>query len=263
MLFKCIYAPARLRPNTAANASNAEPSNLNRASRCSEGFGSQTATKSPPGPNLQSGSACLSLSGIIFLFRVVSRASCPRSEGGTPSTRFFKFVLSQMFYRQGVLIYPNKNRTKISRIRTFFPPRSFYSDSCKNMGLQRGIFCRGSSIPRTKTALVIPFFPAVALEHLQALEIGFDWLCFLRLRGLAFCHILLSHKTLRQFALLKLGLFFQITFRSTQHAEPSTKQLGLFFQIGFSTPQRCWGLTEIGFVFTKCPIHFIPRILLL
>jgi hypothetical protein len=49
--------------------------------------------------------------------------------------KFFKFVLSQMFYRQCVLIYPNKNRTKISRIRTFFPTSSFYSDSHENMGL--------------------------------------------------------------------------------------------------------------------------------
>ena len=143
--FKCISAPARLRPNAAASASTAEPSNLARASGCLKGFGSQAATKSPPGPNLQSGSACISLYGIIFLFRVVSRTSCPRSEGGTPSTRFFKFVHSQMFYRQGSLIYPNKNRTKICRIRTFFPTLSFYSDSCKNMGLHVEYFAVGRS----------------------------------------------------------------------------------------------------------------------
>jgi len=48
-----------------------------------------------------------------------------------------------MFYRQGVLIYPNKNRTKISRFRTFFSPLSFYSDSRKNMGLHAEYFIVG------------------------------------------------------------------------------------------------------------------------
>ena len=67
LLFKCISAPARLRPNAAASASTAEPSNLARTSRCWDDSGSQTATKSPPGPNLQSGSAFFSLSGFIFL----------------------------------------------------------------------------------------------------------------------------------------------------------------------------------------------------
>lgn len=33
------------------------------------------------------------------------------------------------------------------------------------------------------------------------------------------------------------------------HFGPS--KLALFFQIGFSTPQQCWGLTEIGFVFSN------------
>ena len=64
---KSTSAPARLRPNAAASASTAEPSNLARTSGRSEDFGSQAATKSPPGPNLQSGSACFFLSGIIFL----------------------------------------------------------------------------------------------------------------------------------------------------------------------------------------------------
>jgi hypothetical protein len=59
----------RFSPNAAASASTAEPSSLATTSAHSEGFGSQTATKSPPGPNLQSGSACLSLSGFIFFFR--------------------------------------------------------------------------------------------------------------------------------------------------------------------------------------------------
>jgi len=145
LLLKGIFEPALFRPKAAASASTAEPSNLARTSGRWECFGSQVATKSPPGPNLQSGSACFSLSRIIFLFRIVSRASCPRSEGGTPSTRFFKFVQSQMFYRQGVLIYPNKNRTKISRFRTFFSPLSFYSDSRKNMGLRVEYFHSRSS----------------------------------------------------------------------------------------------------------------------
>ena len=67
LLFKFISAPARLRPNAAASASTVEPSNLARTSGRWDGSGSQTATKSPPGPNLQSGSACFYLSGIIFL----------------------------------------------------------------------------------------------------------------------------------------------------------------------------------------------------
>jgi len=33
-------------------------------------------------------------------------------------------------------IYPNKNRTKTGRIRTFLPALIFYSGSRKNMGLQ-------------------------------------------------------------------------------------------------------------------------------
>jgi hypothetical protein len=57
----------RLRPNAAASASTAEPSSLARASAYTEGFGSQAATKSPPGPNLQSGSAWFSLSGFIII----------------------------------------------------------------------------------------------------------------------------------------------------------------------------------------------------
>jgi len=66
LLLKGTFAPALFRPNAAASASTAEPSNLARTSGYSEGFGCQAATKSPPGPNLQSGSACLFLSGIIF-----------------------------------------------------------------------------------------------------------------------------------------------------------------------------------------------------
>ena len=64
----------RFRPNAAASASVAELSNLATTSAQSEGFGSQTATKSPPGPNLQSGSVCLSISGFIS-FPVFSNSS--------------------------------------------------------------------------------------------------------------------------------------------------------------------------------------------
>ena len=87
----------------------------------------------------------LYLVSYFFDSLVVSRASSPRFEGETPSTRFFKFVQSQMFYRQCALIYPNKNRTKISRFRTFFSPSSFYSDSRKNMGLHMEYFTVGRS----------------------------------------------------------------------------------------------------------------------
>ncbi|MGB2864210.1 MAG: hypothetical protein WBC05_12845 [Sedimentisphaerales bacterium] len=67
LLLKGASSPARLRPNAAASASTAEPSNFARTSGRWNGSGSQAATKSPPGPNLQSGSACLFLSDIIFL----------------------------------------------------------------------------------------------------------------------------------------------------------------------------------------------------
>jgi len=110
----------RFRPNPAASALTAELSELATISAYSEGFGSQTTTKSPPGPNLQSGSVCLSLSGFIFF---------------SGFQLFVEFIQSQMFYRQGTSIYPNKNRTKLSLIRTFFLTLNFYSDSYKNMGL--------------------------------------------------------------------------------------------------------------------------------
>ena len=48
-----------------------------------------------------------------------------------------------MFYRQGMTIYPNKNRTKISRISTFFSPSIFYFNSGKNMGLHVKYFIVG------------------------------------------------------------------------------------------------------------------------
>ena len=55
-------------PNAAASASTAELSSLGTSSARLEGFGSQAETKSPPGPNLQSGSTCLSLSLFGFIF---------------------------------------------------------------------------------------------------------------------------------------------------------------------------------------------------
>ncbi|HCO94953.1 MAG TPA: hypothetical protein DIU00_13545 [Phycisphaerales bacterium] len=67
MLLKGKFEPALFKPKAAASASTAEASNLAGTSRRLEGFGCQAATKSPPGPNLQSGPPCFSLSGIIFL----------------------------------------------------------------------------------------------------------------------------------------------------------------------------------------------------
>jgi hypothetical protein len=69
--------------------------------------------------------------------------------------KIFKFVQSQMFYRQGVLIYPNKNRTKKGRFRTFISPSSFYSDSRKNMGLHAEYFIAGHP---TKTLAITARF---------------------------------------------------------------------------------------------------------
>jgi len=66
LLLESTFEPAFFRPNAAASASTAEASNLAGTSGRSESFGCQIATKSPPGPNLQSGSACFFLSGIIF-----------------------------------------------------------------------------------------------------------------------------------------------------------------------------------------------------
>jgi hypothetical protein len=52
------------------NTSNTDCNNLTKRfdiSEISNGSGCQAATKSPPGPNLQSGSICLFLSGFIFI----------------------------------------------------------------------------------------------------------------------------------------------------------------------------------------------------
>jgi hypothetical protein len=114
LLLEGVSIPVRFRPNAAARVSMAEPSNLAKASVRSDGSGCQATTKSPPDPNLQSGSACLFLFGFIII---------------SGFQKFFKFVRSQMFYRQGMTIYPNKNRTKMSRINTFFSPSDFYYDS--------------------------------------------------------------------------------------------------------------------------------------
>jgi len=48
-----------------------------------------------------------------------------------------------------------------------------------------------------------------------------------------------------------LALFFQLHSRSPQYAELNSNKLGLFFQIGFRSPAQVWGLTEIGFVFRR------------
>jgi len=42
----------------------------------------------------------------------------------------------------------------------------------------------------------------------RSLIIGFDWLCFLRLRQTVYCHNFLSYKTLRQIAHFKIGFVF-------------------------------------------------------
>jgi hypothetical protein len=66
MLLEGVSIPVRFRPNAAASALTAEPISLARVSSRSEGSGCQAATKSPPGPNLHSGSTCLFLSDFIF-----------------------------------------------------------------------------------------------------------------------------------------------------------------------------------------------------
>jgi len=60
----------RFKPSTIATTSTAELNNLARQLDGPEDFdssGCQTVMKSPPGPNLQSGSACRFVSGIIFI----------------------------------------------------------------------------------------------------------------------------------------------------------------------------------------------------
>jgi hypothetical protein len=61
----------------------------------------------------------------------------------------------------------------------------------------------------------------VSLSLLWAFEIGFDWLCFLRLRGPIYCHNLLSHKTLRNFMPAQIGFVFSNSF--SQYASRSTQ----------------------------------------
>ena len=66
-----------------------------------------------------------------------------------------------MFYRQGMTIYPNKNRTKISRISTFFSPLGFYSDSPQNMGRHIEYFAsckvgKGVGIKRYIQVIYVP-----------------------------------------------------------------------------------------------------------
>ena len=55
------------------------------------------------------------------------------------------------------------------------------------------------------TAAAVPKCP---YSRLWAFEIGFVWLCFLRLRLPVYYHNLLSYKTLRYFALPQIGFVF-------------------------------------------------------
>jgi len=105
LLFKCISAPARLRPKAVATASVTESRSLTRISGRSEGFGSQIATKSPPGPNLQSGSACLFISGFIFFpaFRNSSnslsrKCSIGRAHQFTQTKTEQKYAAQRLFF---------------------------------------------------------------------------------------------------------------------------------------------------------------------
>jgi hypothetical protein len=106
LLLDGASAPIRPRPNAAPSASAADLSNLARASTRSEGSGSQATTKSPPGPNLHNGSDRLSLSGIISIVPAFKN--------------LLNSVQSQVLYRQGEPIYPNKNRTENRPLRDFF-----------------------------------------------------------------------------------------------------------------------------------------------
>ena len=68
----------------------------------------QKRTKSPPGPNLQTGSISGRLAGLV----------CPGSVGSKILS--FAFIGS-FFYRQSAAKNPNKNRTKIDEIVFFLP----------------------------------------------------------------------------------------------------------------------------------------------
>jgi len=66
---KGAFEPVFFKPNTTASASAVEINNFIRrfdTSEDTDGSGCQTATKSPPGPNLHIDSFCLFISGIFI-----------------------------------------------------------------------------------------------------------------------------------------------------------------------------------------------------
>jgi len=118
----------RFKPIMTAIASAAAVSNLVKkpdSSECSVGSGRQTATKSPPGPNLHNGSIC------PLLLRVVSIRLLASSKYWHP-----KSSNGKCYYRQSGRNYPNKNRTEIGAFRTFPRPFIFRVCSADNMGLR-------------------------------------------------------------------------------------------------------------------------------
>jgi len=72
-------------------------------------------------------------------------------------------------------------------------------------------------------------------------EIGFDWVCFFRLRLPVCCHNLLSYKTLRYFAHFKIGFVFSNSF--------STPSAGL----GANTDWVCLALNWVCFFAVSKP----------
>ena len=70
MFFKGARGLVRLKPSMMAAVSTAKASDFTKGFDDSEdlgGSGCQTAMKSPPGPNMQSGSVSVFLSGVIFI----------------------------------------------------------------------------------------------------------------------------------------------------------------------------------------------------
>jgi hypothetical protein len=85
--------------------------------------GCQTAMKSPPGPNLQSGSICPLGLGFISISSLIS-------------TTYRRSSISSGLYRQSTRNHPNKNRTKIRGFPSFLYPSDARPDSRKDMGLR-------------------------------------------------------------------------------------------------------------------------------
>ena len=91
---------------------------------CSAGSAGQNETKSPPGPNLHTGSSCLSLSPLTFL--------------PVPNLINLSFAsIGKSLYRQTAPENPNKNRTENGPLVSFFQSLAHLPGSVDNMGRYR------------------------------------------------------------------------------------------------------------------------------